>query len=287
MKIDDLFKQNLGNDESNVPDELWERLSANLDKGNIEPEMTNRGNDASVEGMTKSMSFFGKTIIGITSVALAGGGAYLLLSEDEIQTEKTVLTNPKIEIKNENTLFIETKSEPVDAPTPIKETKVPILDSAIAEPIFIEPKTDSVIPIIHSAPAISENIVNEYKKENDIPQKQEPVITNEKSENFEPITENFVWEEEKQEISIEIKIPNMMSPNGDGINDYFKIINLENYPDNTLTILDRRGKVVMSCSNYQNDWGAYELPNGVYLYRLTVKHLSIVKKFDGTITIIR
>ncbi|MEE1203356.1 MAG: gliding motility-associated C-terminal domain-containing protein, partial [Bacteroidales bacterium] len=100
-------------------------------------------------------------------------------------------------------------------------------------------------------------------------------------------TETFVQEEPKQEEIINIKIPNAMSPNGDGINDYFKIYNLESYPDNELVVLDRRGKIVYRCKNYQNDWSAEGIPDGVYYFRLLIKHPSNSKINQGTLTIIR
>ena len=78
-----------------------------------------------------------------------------------------------------------------------------------------------------------------------------------------------------------------MSPNGDGINDYFKIYNLESYPDNELVVLDRRGKIVYRCKNYQNDWSAEGIPDGVYYFRLLIKHPSNSKINQGTLTIIR
>ncbi len=51
-----------------------------------------------------------------------------------------------------------------------------------------------------------------------------------------------------------LTIPNVITPNGDGYNDYFKIINIQYYPGNKLLIFNRWGKEIASFSNYQNDW---------------------------------
>ncbi|MEM6318896.1 MAG: gliding motility-associated C-terminal domain-containing protein [Bacteroidota bacterium] len=63
-----------------------------------------------------------------------------------------------------------------------------------------------------------------------------------------------------------------LSPNRDGINDYFTIEGLEAYPDNELKIVNRFGKVLYQQQNYQNDWdGSVDgdiLPNGTYFYIL-------------------
>lgn len=294
MRIDDLFKKNLANDEANVPDGLWERLETNLNTANANPSSANQGSDMSFGSIVKSISTLGKTIIGITSVALAGTGAYFLFYETEPSSEQTVLTKPTIEIKQEITPKIETTPDLQKTSTSIEETVSPIIDSFIAETRFIETKSDSLVPIIISAPTTSQPITNKIPKETPIAKKQESETP--KAENKKPKeeiaavnsqTETFVQEEPKHKEIINIKIPNAMSPNGDGINDYFKIYNLESYPDNELVVLDRRGKIVYRCKNYQNDWSAEGIPDGVYYFRLLIKHPSNSKINQGTLTIIR
>ncbi|MBO7181134.1 MAG: gliding motility-associated C-terminal domain-containing protein [Bacteroidales bacterium] len=294
MRIDDLFRKNLANDEVNVPDGLWERLETNLNTANTNQSSANQGSDMSFGSMVKSISTLGKTIIGITSVALAGTGAYFLFSETEPSSEQTALTKPTIEIKQEITPKIETTPDLQKTSTSIEETVSPIIDSFIAETRFIETKSDSLVPIIVSAPTTSQPITKEISKETPIAKKKEsetPKAENKKQkEEIAAVisqTETFVQEEPKHKEIINIKIPNAMSPNGDGINDYFKIYNLESYPDNELVVLDRRGKIVYRCKNYQNDWSAEGIPDGVYYFRLLIKHPSNSKINQGTLTIIR
>jgi gliding motility-associated-like protein len=72
----------------------------------------------------------------------------------------------------------------------------------------------------------------------------------------------------------DIVIPNVFTPNSDGINDLFEI---ENVPENTeVIILNRWGNVVFSSSNYQNNWdgkdtSGKELVDGVYTYKFITK----------------
>lgn len=65
---------------------------------------------------------------------------------------------------------------------------------------------------------------------------------------------------------------NGFSPNGDGINDYYTIGNLEYYPGNQLTVFNRWGAQILKVKNYQNDWDGtwqqVDLPVGVYFYVL-------------------
>lgn len=294
MRIDDLFKKNLANDEANVPDGLWERLETNLNTANANPSSANQGSDMSFGSIVKSISTLGKTIIGITSVALAGTGAYFLFSETEPSSEQTALTKPTIEIKQEVSPKRETTPDLQKTSTSIEETVSPIIDSFIAETRFIETKSDSLVPIIVPIPITSQPITKEISKETPIAKKKEsetPKAENKKQKEeivaVNSQTETFVQEEPKHKEIINIKIPNAMSPNGDGINDYFKIYNLESYPDNELVVLDRRGKIVYRCKNYQNDWSAEGIPDGVYYFRLLIKHPSNSKINQGTLTIIR
>ncbi len=84
--------------------------------------------------------------------------------------------------------------------------------------------------------------------------------------------------EENCEIPLEFEIPQGFSPNGDGINDQFIIVGLNQlYPNNSLQIFNRWGAEVLSASPYNNDWnGKAEtgfnsgepLPVGTYWYIL-------------------
>lgn len=63
---------------------------------------------------------------------------------------------------------------------------------------------------------------------------------------------------------------NIMTPNGDGKNDFLIIKNLDYYPDHSLRIFDRSGRIIYQKVNYQNDWdGSIEgspLAEGTYYY---------------------
>ena len=71
-----------------------------------------------------------------------------------------------------------------------------------------------------------------------------------------------------------LSFPNVITANGDGINDFFEIQNL---PEKTeVIVLNRWGNVVFSSNNYQNNWAGTdtsgkELIDGVYTYKLITK----------------
>lgn len=66
----------------------------------------------------------------------------------------------------------------------------------------------------------------------------------------------------------EVFVPNVFTPNGDALNQYFHIRKIELYPKSRLTILDRWGKVVFESNGYQNDWDGEDVSSGVYYYSL-------------------
>ncbi len=65
------------------------------------------------------------------------------------------------------------------------------------------------------------------------------------------------------------------SPNNDGINDGFRIIGIEQYPDNQLSVFNRWGQIVYRKEQYENNvapwkgtYNSYDLPDGTYFYVL-------------------
>ncbi|MDR0413860.1 MAG: gliding motility-associated C-terminal domain-containing protein [Prevotellaceae bacterium] len=66
-------------------------------------------------------------------------------------------------------------------------------------------------------------------------------------------------------------IPNVFTPNGDGVNDYFQILGLEDFEENKLDIINKQGRLIFSQKNYHNRWNGDGRPNDVFFYRLTLK----------------
>lgn len=65
----------------------------------------------------------------------------------------------------------------------------------------------------------------------------------------------------------EFIFPNIITPNGDGINDYFKIKGLDEFVNGwSIEIFNREGRRVFSSSNYHNEWNAPDVKDGVYFY---------------------
>lgn len=96
--------------------------------------------------------------------------------------------------------------------------------------------------------------------------------------------------------TVELIIPNIITPNGDGLNDVFivthdkssphSIIN-DFYISNELVILNRWGQKVFETKNYQNNWDGRNLADGVYFYILKCHGEFQDDYFRGSLTILR
>ena len=113
---------------------------------------------------------------------------------------------------------------------------------------------------------------------------------------------------------VQLKIPNVFTPNGDGTNDYF-IISLDSgsdmpsnkgnrdggsgleyedyeplnryYESSELTIFNRWGRVVYHSNDYQNDWDGGGLADGTYFYVLKCHGLKNDATYQGSVMIIK
>ena len=79
------------------------------------------------------------------------------------------------------------------------------------------------------------------------------------------------------------------SPNGDGVNDTWVIPCIEEFENNTVSIIGRWGQTLVQFPNYDNNWqGEVEgnpLPAGSYFF--TIQSGSSTRVFKGTLTLIR
>ncbi len=110
-------------------------------------------------------------------------------------------------------------------------------------------------------------------------------------------------------LPVKLKIPNIFTPNGDGINDYFIIDNdptggeeennenTRNFEYNSynplrdyylrteLTIFNRWGRIVYHSSDYNNDWDGGKLPDATYFYVLECVGQYNNHRYQGSVTI--
>jgi gliding motility-associated-like protein len=90
----------------------------------------------------------------------------------------------------------------------------------------------------------------------------------------------------------DIQVPNIITPNGDGANDRFRIVLkaskedfFKSFPNSTLLIYNRWGKKIFESNNYQNTWDGEGAADGVYYWTLELED-GEETQMQGTVTII-
>jgi gliding motility-associated-like protein len=69
----------------------------------------------------------------------------------------------------------------------------------------------------------------------------------------------------------EVILPKVVTPNGDGENDFFYVHGLEVYANNELRIFNRAGAEIFRAVNYKNNtWNGNNLPDDVYFFSLSL-----------------
>ena len=90
-----------------------------------------------------------------------------------------------------------------------------------------------------------------------------------------------------------LQFPNVVTPNGDGVNDRFVITNLVDgiaFPINSLTIYNRWGTRVFHRENIDNDddfWDPSGVPAGTYYFHFTARGYNGTVEHNGTIEVVK
>jgi gliding motility-associated-like protein len=86
-----------------------------------------------------------------------------------------------------------------------------------------------------------------------------------------------------------LNIANAITPNADGVNDYWQITGIENYPKATVSIFNRNGQLIFESKGYAKPFnGTYnnqKLPAGVYYYIISL--IAGCTMLSGSLTLIR
>ena len=90
-------------------------------------------------------------------------------------------------------------------------------------------------------------------------------------------------------VDSELVVYNAVSANGDGLNDYLRIDNIENYPGNRFKVFNRWGDRIFEVENYDNHERAFkgraningdaELVSGTYFYVLEIPGVESLRGF--------
>ena len=101
-------------------------------------------------------------------------------------------------------------------------------------------------------------------------------------------TLGFQQPDTKPATELPFAIPGGISPNGDGVNEYWDIQGLEDYPNATVTVFNRWGQQVFYSTSKMFTWdgtsNGQECPTADYYY---IIELGDGQKFNGVVTLKR
>ncbi len=89
-------------------------------------------------------------------------------------------------------------------------------------------------------------------------------------------------------IACDTEIPNVFSPNNDGMNDFFRIPGIEGFPNSRLEIYNRWGSVIFQDEDYKGGWdgrlNGTPVSDGSYFYIL---YRSDGERYHGALNVMR
>ena len=103
----------------------------------------------------------------------------------------------------------------------------------------------------------------------------------------DPVLKNLSDENVDWSLPVHLSIPNLFTPNNDGVNDLFVIEGLENYSSPKLVVRDKNNRVVYQSETYKNTWDGGACPDGVYSYEFTFSYNGIENQASGKVRIMR
>ena len=297
--------QELLNSHTEQPSaDCWNQISSQLDGLQMPDSNVDTSSASSSGGSASQFSQFmgsiaGKAVSAVLAAAAIGGIIALVVvnsPENDAQTQNETLialdeTQDKFPILNED----ETLDNKEVTPT-FKENENKTIEIICFHSYVEQKDTNNLTENKNVQPV---NTVQNVASTPTVQQETEPVAkteTSSKSENkrrrpfFNNNNEAIENEEvAKNEMPQEIKelpkflIPNILNPNG----YYFVIEGIEHFSKTYLYICDRYGKVVYEKSNYKNDWGAENLPDGVYFYKFDFTYQGTQFTRTGSVTVKR
>jgi len=261
------FKDIFENYQEKPSEELWGRISERLDV------------EMPVEKATsvKRMSFWKWAAVAL-SVLTIGSVTYGVIRHHQ-SDQQAVAQNTVVTPAQEEESVVVTEVEPVTETITPEKAELPVLAEQ-----ELRTSNAEVAPVTKQEPEVKKEVAPKTNV------RQEVVPANStlaKQLAADPVLKNLSDESVDWSLPKHLTIPNLFTPNGDGVNDLFVIEGLENYGSPRLMVRDKNGRVVYQSGDYHNTWSGENCSDGVYHYELTFTYNGIENQATGKVRIIR
>ncbi len=315
--IDEIFKQAFDGFEANVDPNVWANVQNSIGGGAGATDVTPKADPVTATTVA-TKSVLTKIAVGVALVGTLGTAGYFIATDDG--TEKSVVEENTIaenrvetvipeEVETVEPLVVETenqqKIEPKQQQVVIKddviqdevETTENLNDKAVSEAndLISEATPEETVtsnnandsqPAEVNAKTTNNSTANSNSKTQNAKDSQSKSNNNDK-----PIVTPEPKPENKKEAVVDV-IPNVISPNGDGLNDGLKITG-ENLKAIELVVMDNSGKPVYKITSLEDEWvgkdqAGFDLPQGTYyIAGVVVNQEGSTKNIKQKITLFR
>lgn len=200
----------------------------------------------------------------------------IYLVESEIETQNPNLNQPLAGNTNEKANSVVTNSS---TPASSTETTPTSANTTQTNPTIPTNSTANLVSL--PSPTPSSNTQNSTVNTNtQISQSNnKPENNTDKAEETLPET-NVNPEDFGYSRPVVIEIPNVFTPNGDGVNDLFVINGIEHCDKRLLIVKNQKGETVFQNNRYDNSWDGTNLPDGSYYYQFmySINNINEVRK---------
>lgn len=272
--IEQLMRKHLKEAEQQAPGDAWESISQRLDAGIGAPaKHTHR--TALVVAVT-------------TAVLLVAGVIYYAVSiPTKVTDNQQASTVQNFDIQQQPA---------VSDSKIVEETPVATAAEPASEEHQSAPKANVVKPStpVENATTIatssSKRLPPDYvfpselfdfdttewvTEEDEKPVNTKPAVAEKKTE--APTAAAPAKKTEKKQLPY-VTIPDAVTPNGDGINDFWVVPDLEKYGTVQVRIYTSRRQKVYSSNDYKNDFCGTGLPDGTYFYEMAFRDYNTVRR---------
>lgn len=267
-----LLQDNLKPMEKTPPDGTWERLQNRLDK------------ETKYHRNRKWKTYSAVALAAVataTTIAIANrhpngdnnapSATYITTLDASALEEKTIE-------KQEETIQV-VKAEPIVSSSCNNTTSLQAADHEGQQPAAQEPQLPSGIEHLKEL-----GIQPDQSYEQMTSEPIEPTAATKVAPATTPTPEPTVStatrepQDTRRNIDQILRIPNLLTPNGDGYNDCWVLHDLENFSNVQVQIFNSHNKIVYSSKKYTNDFCGEGLPEGNYFYIITIKEKNYSRR---------
>ena len=272
--IEQLMRKHLKDAEQQAPSDAWESISQRLDAGIGAPARHTRHTTLVVALTTAVLLAAGVIYFAVSSPAKATGNQQASIVQktdnqaapvvsDNIDAEEAPLATAAMPVGEIHQSASDANA--VNSPAPVENINAASTNASRRLP------PDYVFPSELFDFDTTEWVTDDDEK----PVSAKPTVAENKSETpAAPVSDKKT---EKKQMPY-VTIPDAVTPNGDGINDFWVVPELEKYGTVQVRIYTSRRQKVYSSNDYKNDFCGAGLPDGTYFYEMAFKDYNAVRR---------